>query len=389
LHRTRRNGYNEESPLSTRMDARPPHISVVAPAYRCSECIPELCRRLTTVLETIDPNFEIVLVNDASPDRDWEVIQELARADHRIKGVNFSRNFGQHHAITAGVDHASGDWVVVMDCDLQDQPEEIPNLYRAATEDGKDVVFALRKDRQDSRIKILASRSFGFVLSSLSELPINHRVANFSIFSRRVARSYRRLREGSRSHGLTLLWCGFKSGYVEAQHAPRFAGKSTYNLRRSVKLAIESITSQSNKPLRMSIRFGFAMAVLAMGFALYLAVRKLFFDDSVSGWTSTIVSLYFIGGLLIANMGVVGLYLGKVFDETKRRPIYIVADTLNVEDRTEQVEADAARSLAGEDLPGRGSNGTSSNHPMTGQRSGGSAGRGEIHAREVDADLRR
>lgn len=323
------------------METRPPHISIVAPAYRCSECIPVLCQRLTTVLESIDPNFEIVIVNDASPDRDWEVIQELARADRRIKGINFSRNFGQHHAITAGVDHASGDWIVVMDCDLQDQPEEIVKLYRAATEEGNDVVFALRKDRQDSRLKILASRSFGIVLNSLSELPINPRISNFSIFSRRVANSYRRLREGSRSHGLTLLWCGFKAGYVETEHAPRFAGKTTYNLRRSVKLAIESITSNSNKPLRMSIRFGFAMAALAMGFAGYFAMRKLFFDASVSGWTSMIVSLYFIGGLLIANLGIVGLYLGKVFDETKRRPIYIISDTLNVDDRAAQAESNA------------------------------------------------
>jgi dolichol-phosphate mannosyltransferase len=318
---------------------------------------------LTKVLEAIDPNFEIVIVNDASPDRDWEVIQELARADRRIKGINFSRNFGQHHAITAGVDYATGDWVVVMDCDLQDQPEEIPNLYKVATEQEKDIVFALRKDRQDSRLKILASRAFGYVLSSLSDLPIDSRVGNFSMFSARVARSYRTLREGSRSHGLTLLWCGFRRGYVEAQHAPRFAGKTTYNLRRSMKLAIESITSQSNKPLRMSINFGFVMAALAISFGFYFAVRKLFFDASVSGWTSMIVSLFFIGGLLIANMGVVGLYLGKVFDETKRRPIYIVADTLNVEDRMDQTLANPARSLVGDDRPGGGANGTSKQSP--------------------------
>jgi glycosyltransferase involved in cell wall biosynthesis len=318
------------------MNECPPRISVVTPAYRCTECLPELYRRLTAVLEGIDSNFEIVIVNDASPDRDWEVIQELARADRRIKGINFSRNFGQHHAITAGVDHASGDWIVVMDCDLQDQPEEILKLYRAATVEGYDVVFARRENRQDSFLKVLASRSFYLVLNMLADLRINPGISNFSIFSRRVADNYRRLREGSRSHGFTLLWCGFKIGYVNAVHATRFAGKTTYNLRRSVRLAIESITSQSNRPLRLSIQFGFAMATLAIGFACYLAVRKFFLGTSVSGWTSTIVSLYFLGGLLIANMGIVGLYLGKVFDETKRRPIYIISDTLNIEDRTTQ-----------------------------------------------------
>jgi polyisoprenyl-phosphate glycosyltransferase len=136
-----------------------PHISVVAPAYRCAECIPELCRRLTAVLEGIDPNFEIVIVNDASPDRDWEVIQELARADHRIKGINFSRNFGQHHAITAGVDHATGDWIVVMDCDLQDQPEEIVKLYQAATVQGHDSLDA-------STARIHSSRSLRRAVST-------------------------------------------------------------------------------------------------------------------------------------------------------------------------------------------------------------------------------
>lgn len=318
------------------MNERPPHVSVVAPAYRCSECIPDLCRRLTAVLETIDSNFEIVIVNDASPDRDWEIIQELARADRRIKGINLSRNFGQHHAITAGVDHATGDWIVVMDCDLQDQPEEIVKLYRAATVEGNDVVFARRTRRKDSFVKILASRCFNVVLNTLVDQPITSGISNFSIFSRRVADSYRRLREGSRSHGLTLLWCGYKVGYVDAVHATRFAGKTTYNLRRSVWLAIESITSQSNRPLHMSIRFGFAMAALALGFACYFAVRSLFLGVAVSGWTSTIVSLYLLGGLMIANMGVVGLYLGKVFNETKRRPIYIVSDTLNIEERTTQ-----------------------------------------------------
>ena len=316
------------------MNKRPPHISVVTPAYRCAECIPELCRRLTAVLDRIDANFEIVIVNDASPDRDWDTIQELARVDRRIKGINFSRNFGQHHAITAGVDHASGDWIVVMDCDLQDQPEEIVKLYRTATVQGYDVVFARRENRKDSFLKILASRSFNFVLNRLVDLHITSEISNFSIFSRRVADNYRRLREGSRSHVLTLLWCGFKTGYVNAEHAARFAGKTTYNLRRSIGLAIEAITSQSNRPLRISMRFGFALAALAMGFACYFVVRQLFFGVAVSGWTSTIVSLYLLGGLLIANMGIVGLYLGKVFDETRRRPIYIISDTLNVQERT-------------------------------------------------------
>lgn len=310
-----------------------PHISIIAPAYRCAECIPELCRRLKLALARINPNFEIILVNDSSPDRDWAVIQEEARADRRVKGINFSRNFGQHHAITAGIDHATGDWIVVMDCDLQDQPEEIEKLYRKAIDENNDIVFARRVERKDTLMKRLMSRSFNLLYNFLSNTRIDPTTGNFSISARRVMDNYRRLRESSRSHGLTLLWCGFKVGYADVDHAERFAGKTTYNLRRSVHLAIESISSQSNKPLRMSINFGFLMSGFSFLFALSIVFRKLMWNIPVSGWASMIVSLYFIGGLLMANMGVIGLYLGKVFDETKNRPIYIVRETLNFEEK--------------------------------------------------------
>lgn len=314
------------------MNSEHPHISVVAPAYRCTECIPELCRRLKTTLGEISPDFEIILVNDCSPDRDWEAIQAEARLDPRVKGINFSRNFGQHHAITAGVDHAKGDWVVVMDCDLQDQPEEIGRLYRAAVDGGYDVVFGRRAERKDNIMKKLMSRSFNVVYNFLSNVKIDPTICNFSIASRKVMDNYLRLRESSRAHGITLLWCGFHVGYVDVDHAKRFAGRTTYNLRRAVNLAIESISSQSNRPLRISIKLGFTMAGFSFLYAVCIILRKLIWDISISGWASMIVSLYFIGGLLMANMGVVGLYVGKIFDETKNRPIYIVKDTVNIEE---------------------------------------------------------
>lgn len=309
-----------------------PHISVVTPAYRCAGCLPELYRRLRSTLEQIDPNFELIIVNDCSPDNDWEIIQELARADRRVKGINFARNFGQHHAITAGIDYATGDWVVVMDCDLQDQPEEILKLYKKVTQEGFDVIIAQRIARKDGFFKILASLAFNILYNFLSSIRIDPTICNFSISSREVMNQYRRLREGSRSHILTLLWCGFKVGYIGIDHAERFAGSTTYTLSRSIHLAIESITSQSNKPLRISIRAGFLMSALSFLFAVYLIVCKLIWAVPLSGWTSTIVSIYFVGGLLMVNLGVVGLYLGKVFDETKGRPIYIVRDTMNFEE---------------------------------------------------------
>jgi glycosyltransferase involved in cell wall biosynthesis len=313
------------------MNSDYPQISVVAPAYRCSECLAELYRRLRVTLEAHGLSFEIIFVNDCSPDCDWEIIQDLARADKRVKGINLARNFGQHRAILAGVDHAAGEWTVVMDCDLQDQPEEIPKLYAKVRDEGCDIVFGRRIERKDSALKVLMSRLFNLLYNFLSDIRIDPTICNFSIAGRKVMDTYRRLRECNRSHGLTLLWCGFKVGYVDVDHAERFAGKTTYTLARSITLAIESITAQSNKPLRMSIRAGFIMSGLSFLYAIYRIIRYMIWGVQVSGWTTVIVSIYFIGGLLMANLGVIGLYLGKVFDETKGRPIYVAKDKVNFE----------------------------------------------------------
>ena len=180
-------------------------LSVVAPCYGCAACIPELVRRLHASLRTLTESYEIVLVNDASPENDWEMISAAAREDGRVKGVDLSRNFGQHHAITAGVDFAAGDWVVVMDADLQDQPEEIPKLYAFANENGFDIVFGRRADRHDGFFKKTCSRMFHTVLGRLSDVRVDPAIANFSIASRLVMDAYRSLRESSRSHGLDFI----------------------------------------------------------------------------------------------------------------------------------------------------------------------------------------
>lgn len=314
-----------------RDNASRPMLSVVAPCYRCSGCILELVRRLHASLQSLTANYEIILVNDASPENDWQLIAECAREDGRVKGMNLSRNFGQHHAITAGVDVASGDWVVVMDADLQDQPDEIPKLYDSATSTGYDIVFARRAERKDGFFKKTGSRMFHAVLRGLSDLRVDPRIANFSIASRVAMDAYKRLRESTRSHGLTLLWCGFRVGYLDVVHADRYAGTTSYSARRMVKLAVETITSRSNRPLYYSVYFGFLMAGMSFVVAVLLVARYLMWGVSVTGWSSLSVSLYFIGGLLMANIGIVGLYLGRVFDEIKRRPIYVVRESVNLE----------------------------------------------------------
>jgi dolichol-phosphate mannosyltransferase len=317
------------------MEPDPPErilFSIVAPAYRCADCIAELHRRVQAAIAAIPgAEFELILVNDGSPDADWERIRELAAADPRVKGINLARNFGQHHAITAGIDHSRGDWVVVMDCDLQDRPEEIPRLYRKAVEEGFDVVFAQRFTRTDPALKVALSRCFHRVLNMLSTIPVDSTIANFSVATGQVIRSYRLLRESSRSYGLGILWCGYRVGYLPVEHGSRFAGRTTYTLRRSIHLALESITSLSNKPLRLAIGVGFTMSLAALVFGLVLIVRFLFWSIPVQGWTSTMVSLYFLSGVILAFLGILGLYVGKVFDEVKGRPIYLIRQTLNLE----------------------------------------------------------
>lgn len=312
------------------MSAGRPHLSVLTPTYCCAECLEELHRRLVACLTPITADFEIVVVNDGSPQADWAVLQRLAASDRRVKAINLSRNFGQHYALAAGVDRAEGDWVVVMDCDLQDAPEDIPALYRRAQE-GFDVVFARRLNKRFSRFKRATSWGFSRVLGALMGRRLDSSVGNFSIISRRVVTHLRLFKERNRSYGHFVGWLGFPTATVDVEHRDRFAGETTYSLGRMVTLATEAVISQSDKPLRLSIQFGAAVAVFAFGYGVYQLVRALVWGIPVPGWTSVIVSLYFIGGLLFANLGIVGLYIGKIFDETRRRPLYVVKETVNLD----------------------------------------------------------
>jgi polyisoprenyl-phosphate glycosyltransferase len=302
------------------------HISVVTPVYRAERCLRELYTRLVAALESITGDFEIVMVEDCGGDGSWQIIRALADADPRVKGLQFSRNFGQHYGITAGLDHCDGDWVVVMDCDLQDRPEEIPRLYAKALE-GYDVVLALRGKRSDSAFKRLASRVFYRLFSYLSEMDYDGDAGNFRIISRKVAMNCRRMREQLRFFGGLVHWMGFPTAAIEVQHGMRHEGKSTYSFGKLWKLAGETIIAYSDKPLRLSIRFGFLMSLFAFAGGMFILVRALLYGSPVVGWPSLFVSLYFIGGIIISILGILGIYLGKTFDEAKKRPLYIVSRT--------------------------------------------------------------
>ena len=301
-------------------------FSIVIPCFASEKSLEELCLRLDKAIAPISLDYEIVLVDDGSPDRTWSVIQELAGRDSRIRGIRLSRNFGQHHAITAGLDHARGDWVVVMDCDLQDRPEEIPRLYSKAAE-GYDMVIGLRTERQDSFFKKLGSRLFRVTFNYLTDSSLDQQAGNFGIYARKVVDSVVRLREQNRSFGLFANWVGFRRATIAITHAPRAHGKSSYTFARLFSLAMDSIVAHSNKLLRLSIALGFLLSGLSLLFALFLVARYVFWGLTVQGWTSLMVSIYFSAGLIIGSIGVVGLYIGKIFNEVKARPLYVIAST--------------------------------------------------------------
>ena len=306
--------------------SQPTHLSVVIPVYKAEKCLEELYRRLKVSIETITPNFEIVLVEDCGGDNSWQLIEQLAECDSRVRGIQLSRNFGQHYGITAGLDICQGDWVVVMDCDLQDRPEEIPHLYAKAQE-GYDVVLARRGTRSDPLLKRITSWLFYKMFSYLADIDYDGDAGNFRIMSRKVVLNFNRMREQLRFFGGLMQWMGFPTASIEVRHDERFEGKSTYTFSKLLKLATETIIAYSDKPLRLSIRFGFIISVLAFSYGGYIVYRALVHDAPVSGWSSLIVSIYFLGGFIISILGIIGVYLGKTFDESKRRPLYIVSQS--------------------------------------------------------------
>lgn len=303
-----------------------PHFSVVVPVYKAEDCLDELYIRLKASLEAITNDFEIILIEDCGGDRSWPIIADLARCDRRVKGIQFSRNFGQHYGITAGLDYSEGDWVIVMDCDLQDRPEEILRLYAKAQE-GYDVVLARRGCRQDAPLKRLSSWLFYKIFSYLADMDYDGETGNFRIVSRKVVISVRAMRERLRFFGGLVNWIGFPTTSIDVQHDERFTGKTSYTFRKLWKLASETIIAYSDKPLRLSIRFGFTVSAFAFAYGGYIAYRALAYGTPISGWSSLIVSLYLLGGIIISILGILGIYLGKAFDETKRRPLYIISHT--------------------------------------------------------------
>lgn len=306
-----------------------PYISIVSPVYYGERMVAELVRRNVASVSTITDEYEIILVNDASPDNSWKEIVKQCAANPRVKGINLSRNFGQHYAITAGLHYATGEWVVVMDCDLQDRPEEIPNLYRKAQE-GFDIVYARRAVRKDNRIKKSTSALFYQVFRRLSGLRSDKAIANFGIYNNRVIEEFNKMPEQSRFFPSQIRYLGFKDASIDVEHCERSEGKSSYSLLKRFKLGFDVIVSNSNKPLRFAVGLGFGMSALSFMLALYNIIAKWAGIIQVPGYTTTVFSIWFVGGLLLLVMGIMGLYIGKIYDQVKGRQLFIIKDKVNL-----------------------------------------------------------
>ena len=289
----------------------------------------DLVYRTAESLSTITNDYEIILVNDASPDNSWAEIVNQCENNPKVKGINLSRNFGQHNAISAGLRFASGDWIVVMDCDLQDRPEEIPNLYRKAQE-GFDIVYARRAVRKDGFLKKSTSALFYRVFRDLSGVQSDKAIANFGIYNKRVIDEFNKMPEHTRFFPSQIKYLGFNDAAIDIEHGERLEGKSSYSLAKRFKLGSEVIISNSNKPLRFAVGLGFCMSAISFLLALYNVIAKWTGVIQVPGYTTTVFSIWFVGGLLLFVMGIMGLYIGRIYDQVKGRQFFIIKDRVNL-----------------------------------------------------------
>ncbi|MGI4759815.1 MAG: glycosyltransferase family 2 protein [Janthinobacterium lividum] len=316
--------------MSTISANKPVAFSVVIPVYGCAAALQELHRQLTVALGSITDDYQIILVNDNSPDVSWALIEELATTDVRLLGLNLSRNFGQHAAITAGLDRATGEWVAVMDCDLQDIPAEIPKLYAHARQHGLDVVFGRRANRQDATAKQWLGRVFHWLLTWLGGPISDPTTSNFGVFHQRVVAALRQLREPTRAFPLQVRWLGFRQGILDVQHAAREHGKSSYRFSQLVRLAFTVVLAYSDKPLRLLVKLGATIVVGALVATMWLAGRALLGHSNLL-LVCLLVSVWLIGGLGLTALGIVGLYVSRVFDGVKNRPLYVVRNEVSKE----------------------------------------------------------
>lgn len=299
-------------------------LAVVVPAYNESEGLREFQRRLGLVFDSLDLDCSVLYVDDGSRDDTWDVMESLRTADPRVATLKLSRNFGKELALTAGLDHVDADAVVVIDADLQDQPELIPEFV-ARWREGYDVVYGTRSNRAgETALKKLTSAAFYRVMEKMSDVPVPRDTGDFRLMSRRVVDALKLLRERQRFMKGLFTWVGFRQTAIVYDRDPRFAGDSKWNYWKLWNFALEGITSFSSFPLRLATYVGFLAALVAFVFGLIVFVKALAFGDPVRGYPSLMVVVLFLGGAQLMALGMIGEYLGRTYVESKQRPLYFV-----------------------------------------------------------------
>ncbi len=306
-------------------------LSIVSPCYGAPTLLRQLVKEITKVVAALTESYEIILVEDCSPDNSRDIIREICAEDHHVKGIFLSRNFGQQNALNAGYDVAKGEYIATLDCDLQNPPAQIRDLYLKAKE-GYDIVFATRKHRPDSFFMTQGSHLFNQLMGFLTDTKQDETVAEFAIFNRKVVNAMSKMGDYHRYYPLMTQWVGFKTAKVDVEHAVRDDGKqSSYSMKKRIALAVTTAVSFSTKSLRLIVYFGIIITFLAIVAAIILVVKTLIMDTQVNGWVTLFVSMWFIAGIMIMVMGIIAVYVGSIFDEVKHRPSYIISEQLNTE----------------------------------------------------------
>jgi len=306
------------------------YLSVVSPVYLAEGIVDELVKRITEEVSKITQDYEIILVDDGSEDKSWQKIEENCNKDKCVKGIKLSRNFGQHYAITAGLKESNGDYVVVMDCDLQDNPRYIAALLNKA-KDGYEIIYTVKKVRKHGIVKNFFSSCFHKVNNWLvndTRISSYDKVGAFTLISRKVVEAFCDYNEYHRAYLPVLRWLGFSNTIIPVKHEKRYLGKTSYSFSKSITLALDGIVSHSNKLLLVSIYIGFVFAMLGFLSIIYIIIKSIEVGYQ-PGWASIAVLIVFCTGLILISLGVIGVYIGKIFLQAKRRPLYLIDKKLN------------------------------------------------------------
>lgn len=313
-------------------------ISAIIPVFNEQGNVLEIYKRMTKVLESISKEYEIIFVNDYSRDNSLEIIKDLYNRDKHIRYLSFSRNFGHQIAVSAGLDYSKGEAVVIIDGDLQDPPELIPDMYSKYKE-GYKVVYAKRKSRKgETWFKKISSKIFYRILQRLTSIDIPVDVGDFRLIDKKIVKHLRDMPEKSKYIRGQIAWMGYRQTYVEYIRDPRLYGETGYPLRKMIRFAIDGITSFSDKPLKIATGLGLIVSFISFLVILYALIAHFYLNITITGWTSLIISIMFIGGIQLITIGIIGEYISRINNDIRNRPLYIIEESSSQEEKEEKEE---------------------------------------------------